>query len=506
MNTEEILSAPWLADFKFLLPLGKQIRVLVANTRGQTFLPHLAADVGRIDVWVTPNTETYWRKMRTVLKLSKVRLVTVPDSDYDLVFTDHYHDVLPVREAGMICRFYKGRDIDSKEMPLPIWGIWAAWPDWPRFRILIPDNVDYQQTLEKVLLSPTRSFLSRAARSGPKLFKRVLPRQGLIIHRRIDGREPPSFCERLASALAKHQELIQLKDLPPARWLVSAGQAGKTEPVSLFTLNEKGSPEFLIKCARFPGTSQLQEEEESLRYMVNRLGTELARQVSKPLAKVNVEGRWALAYHCESGYPFRGLRWRLIMRSNVARALTRWLVALAYKTAHPLSENDFIEKHCAPLEHLLKQGVLPGELRESAENTLTTLSQHRLRAFSVLEHGDLGYYNLRILDKNGHDFRIVGWGSANWDGTPLGDLCYLLSSMQASPKLAAQCLNTYLVNTGYPATMVFPLWLSYMARHWKKTRGVPATIKGYHPSDNPLLRMTPLVRHYAAALGDSTAR
>ncbi len=500
MNMEEMLAAHWLADFKFLLPLGKQIRVLVANTREQTFLPHLAADVGRIDVWITPNTEAYWRKIRTALKLSKVRLVTAPDGDYDLVFIDHYQD-LPVREAGMICRFYKGRDI-SEKIPLPIWGTWLAWPDWPRFRILIPDSLDHQRILENVLACPKRSLLSRAARFGPSLFKRVLPKRGLILHRRTDGEEHLSFCERLASALAKHQELAQLKDLSPARWLVSSGQSSKIEPVSLFVLNEKGFPEFQIKCARSPGSPQLREEEESLRYMVNRLGAELARQVNKPLAKVNIEGRWALAYRCEPGYPFRGLRWRLIMRPNIARTLTRWLVDSAYKTAHPLPEGEFVKKHCAPLEHLLKQGLLPSELREAAENALAVLTEHRLRAFSVLEHGDLGYHNLRVIDKNGHDFRILGWGSAEWDGTPLGDLCYLLSSMQVSPKLAAQCLGTYLVKTGYPETMVVPLWLCYMARRWKKALGVAAAAKSCHTSDNILLRMTPLVRHYAKALGD----
>jgi hypothetical protein len=332
----------------------------------------------------------------------------------------------------------------------------------------------------------------------------MLPRQGLILHRRSGGKGPPSFCERLASVLAKHQELVQLKDLPPASWLISAGQSNRLEPVSLFVMNGKGVPEFLIKCARSLESSQLQEEEERLRQMVNRLGAELSQPVSKPLARVNIEGRWALAYRYELGYPFRGLRWRFIMRSNVAWALTRWLVALAYKTAHPLPESDFIRIHCAPLEHLLKQGLLPDELREAAENALTVLTEHRWRAFSVLEHGDLGYYNLRILDKSGHDFRVVGWNSATWDGTPLGDLCYLLGSVQTSSKLAARCLDFYLVKTGYPPTMVFPLWLCYMARHWKKVLDVTAAAKNCHTGDNTLLRMTPLVRNYAEVLGDST--
>uniref|UniRef100_UPI0035936306 hypothetical protein n=1 Tax=Thiocapsa sp. TaxID=2024551 RepID=UPI0035936306 len=132
-----------LADFKLLLPLGPEIRTLVLGAREPAFLPHLAGELGMIDLVVEPPhdrlQETTLAAMATLAAPERVRRIEAPEGTYDLVFSDEIAAGRHLRPGGVLCRFL-GRKADALPAGLTPAGRWRAYPDWPAFRVLIPDN------------------------------------------------------------------------------------------------------------------------------------------------------------------------------------------------------------------------------------------------------------------------------------------------------------------------------------------------------------------------------
>ena len=95
-----------------------------------------------------------------------------------------------------------------------------------------------------------------------------------------------------------------------------------------------------------------------------------------------------------------------------------------------------------------------------------------------MEHGDLGIYNARLVDRSTGDFKVIDWGSSTPCGVAVGDLVYLSVSAGCGAQLGGQIVAKYLHSLGLeelgPA-----LWMSYVARRWEELDEV----RGVDPAD-----------------------
>jgi hypothetical protein len=97
-----------LADFKLLLPLGPEIRTLVLGAREPAFLPHLAGELGMIDLVVEPPRTDCRKTLAAMAALAapeRVRRIGAPEGTYDLIFSDDIAAGSHLRPGGVLCRF-----------------------------------------------------------------------------------------------------------------------------------------------------------------------------------------------------------------------------------------------------------------------------------------------------------------------------------------------------------------------------------------------------------------
>ncbi|MBK1643677.1 hypothetical protein CKO25_03175 [Thiocapsa imhoffii] len=471
-----------LADFKLLLPLRPDARVLVMGVRDLAFLPHLIAEIGgEIDC---VGDETMLSSLP-----ENVRSVTAPSGTYDLVFSDTATAGRYLRPGGVLCRFLgQGEDLDRKDVQLL--GRWRAYPTWPAFRVLIPDHaLGWRAAARHLWVFPTRSMVGLWARLAAGSVARRFPEQGIALSRRVGSAPASTMLDALRGALAARTQ-DPLRDTPLERWLITSGRLGPGNPILAFCLDEEGRPQRLIKAAREVGAQHLQIEAAQLEEIEQALGPALASRVIRPTASAVVAGRWALAYDFEPTHPFFGPRWRLQGRAHFCTGMADWLAALGCATRRTAAREEIQDRHVLPLQRLVARAILPHPLQRQAEQALDTLQRLAPSLPLILEHGDLGIYNARLTRPDGRDFRVLDWGSSTFAGIPLGDLCYLLSSARAPVHLARRCLDAYLVGMKRPTGEAPALWFSYLARRWEELDGIRKPVAGDPTSGGGILLAT----------------
>lgn len=479
-----------LADFKLLLPLGSDVRTLVIATRQAAFLPHLAGEVGTIDLVVEPHQEAFQDATMAALTAlaapERVRRIGAPEGTYDLIFSDQLSAGRHLRPNGIYCQFL-GHETDETPAGLISMGRWRAYPDWPAFRALIPENrAGWRAAARDLRLFPSRSMLGLRSRLFPSAAARMLPEQGVAVFRHAGADSRPSLLDALRGALAEAGQ-DAIRETPPDHWLIASGRLGPGNPILVFSLDHRGQPRRLIKAARFPGGQHLKAESEQLDAINRALGPAEAERVIRPTASAVIARRWALAYTYEPTFPFFGLRWRLQARAGFCSAMTAWLAAVGQSTRRQSTREMIEDRHVAPLQRLVARRILPHKTQHQAESALDDLMRLAPSLPMILEHGDLGIYNARLRSPDGTDFLVLDWGSSTFEGIPLGDLGYLLNSARAPVALASRCLGDYLVQLKIPTGEASALWFSYLARRWEELDAIRPPVPGASTSGGGLL-------------------
>lgn len=447
-----------LADFKLLLPLRRDVRTLVIAVEDTRFLPHLADELGEIDIVQGDS-------------------LTRPEGLYPLVFSDSLDAACYLSPGGTLCHFAPAHAGKPTDLPdaLTLIGSWRAFPSWPNFRVLIPDHpVGWRAAIRGLRLLPVRSLLGVIAYLRPSAAARALPRHGIALYQQqsADQCAPVCLLENLNTVLqAAAGRTASQHNFEPANWIPVSGQLGPGNPVLAFRMDSTGSLRELIKVARYPDTTHLLLEANKLELIKKTLGPALATKVILPTAAACVDGRHALAYDYVPTFTFSGLRWHLQARRSFCLAMTDWLADIAIGSRRDDHLAAAERLHCAPLRQLIDRNILPAAMQADAQRAL-----HWLRAQTnlptVFEHGDLGVYNTRMISADGSDFKVLDWGSSTDEGIALGDLAYLLSSARASTALATVCLQRYLQRLQLSSDAAAPLWFAYLARRWAELDNV----------------------------------
>lgn len=450
-----------LADFKLFLPLGPDCRALVAATRERAFIPHLAAELGGIDIL---------DESGQLAGTAGVRCLEAAEGPYDLVFSDDFSAMGALRPGGVLCRFLGTDELPPGNDLIAI-GRWRACPAWPAFRVLIPEHdAGWRAAVRDFHLFPRRSMTALGARLYPPLASLGLARRGIALYRRTGGPVAPLLLESLWQALAGAGH--RASAAPVDQWLLVSGRLGPGNPILAFSLQRRSHPRHLIKVAREAKGAHLDQEAVQLRAIAETLGPRVAAPVIQPDAAARDGGRWVLAYSYQPTRRFFGIGWRLRARAGYCKALTGWLIEVARTTRRMVAADSFHARHVAPLQRLLERGILPSTVQREAEAGLTPLLQQASSLPEVLEHGDLGIYNTRLTRADGSGFRVLDWGSSTFNGIPLGDLCYLLASAHAPRALAARCLHHYCTGLELTPAVAPGLWFSYLARRWEELDGI----------------------------------
>lgn len=452
-----------LADFKLLLPLRRDARTLVIAAADTRFLPHLADELGEIQV------------VRSDSPLIQ------PEGLYELVFSESLNAARYLSPGGTLCHLSchlapanPDKHADQAD-GLKLIGRWRAFPSWPNFRVLIPDNaIGWKAAIRGLRLLPLRSWLGIVARILPAIAARTLPRHGITLYQResASNAAPSSLLEGVHTVLKMAAGRSSGNHhFEPVNWIPVSGQLGPGNPILAFRMDDTGSLRELVKVARYPGADHLLLEANKLQLIEKTLGPVLAARVILPTASACVDGRHALAYDYVPTFAFAGLRWRLQARRGFCLAITDWLADVALTTRR---NDDFVTAkplHCDPLCQLIERNILPAGMQADAQRALHWL-QVQDSLPTVFEHGDLGIYNMRMSSANGSDFMVLDWGSSTFEGIALGDLAYLLSSARASTELAAECLQRYLQRLQLDTDAAAPLWFAYLARRWAELDNV----------------------------------
>jgi hypothetical protein len=464
-----------LADFKLLLPVDEDVRALVVGTSRRAFAQHLTGDVAQLD---------------------QLPSAARPGADdYDLIFADDLGAAAWLRPGGWLCLLRSARseraalgaapetasETASKtaqgvapgtvrgpaEPGLRPSGRWRAYPDWPAFRVLIPETAQgWRAAARSLRLFAWRSSLGITTSLWPGLAKHWLPANGIALFQR-PGPARPTLLMRILETFSD-QGLRALSEVPMERWLLVSGRLGPGNPILAFALDAQGQPQHLIKVARVRGATHLEQEAQQLAAISDALAPATSAKVIRPLASAQVDGRWALAYAYAPTRAFFGPRWQLQGRRGFCLAMADWLAALVEETRRP-DDGVFETEQLAPLRRLIMRQILPSDLQRRAERALESLESRALGGIPlVLEHGDLGVYNVRLSRADGCDFRVLDWGSSTFDGIPVGDLGYLLCSARAPIGLARRSLLRYLNQTGLCAEHASACWHAYLARRWEE--------------------------------------
>ncbi|MGY6586763.1 MAG: hypothetical protein ACXIUB_00595 [Wenzhouxiangella sp.] len=438
-----------LADYKPLLPLRPETRVLLAPDAELPSLPHLLADLDRVDHGPAAH------------------------DDYDLLISDNVDLAGHLGPDGLLCLL--GEPLPPPEGFRQL-GVWQALPRWPAFRALTPADSPGQAAMNTALgLEPGRAPLSwlrrqREARQGISLFIRA-------------GDNHTADHTLLARA---DRALGGDRHFQPERWTLVSGRLGPGNPILAFHANEQGQPDRLIKLARERHAKHLALEAQQIQAVQAALGAKLAERIIAPTGSATIDDRHALAYDFVPTHRFAGLGWRLGGRGRLCHALTGWLVEVAKRTRRDAGPAIDHQSHRQPLSELTERAILPDEFQQDACEALDWLTVTNDLP-TVLEHGDLGIYNLRLTDPATGEFKVLDWGSSTHHGIAAGDLLYLLSSSRAPRRLAVECLRRYLQALDLPPNAAAPLWWAYLARRWAELDRIRPPQPGQPTSGGGLL-------------------
>lgn len=478
-----------LADFKLLLPLHADARVLVIDCAEPVWIPHLCKEVAALDL-VVPSDQAAFDHASALSARTTVRRVDAPDGEYDLILSDSPAAARHLGPGGVLCRFghaASGPGVTSAiDIPAGMQhaGRWWALPGWPAFRALVRDDpVCWRAADAHLHLMSKHGGLANRLRQALPARRRAVTRPFIDLIRRADPSGRPALIDRIDAALCGQPAATGASHEP---WLLSSGRLGPGNPVVAFRIGADGTPRRLIKVARYAGSRHLLDEAHKLEDIRTRLGPALAAPLILPTAVDTLDGRGAIAYDFVPTFPFFGLRWRLQARAAYCHAMTDWLTGVARQTMHPVEIADGASDHLEPLIRLCARGILPASMQEAAERALAQL--HRCaRLPKCLEHGDLGIYNTRLCSADGRHFRVLDWASSTPDGIALGDLAYLLASAHAPERLARRCLSRYLDTLRLPRSLATALWFSYLARRWAELDTVRAPVAGNPASGGGIL-------------------
>jgi hypothetical protein len=462
-----------LADFKFLLPLGPELRVLINHDiENCEFVPPLLADVGQIEVVAQPVNRAERQSRPGLPHHPRLKLVSRPTGQYDLIVSRTLMETEYLNDRGLLCLFDLQPQKQTGTHDLLSAG-WMGSPSWPNFRYLIPDTrTGRSVAIRDLKISRFQLWKARLKVLVEKIVKNGYPSRGFQLFWRAKDCSRSTFQEQVGVAFNTHPQLSGMAALPRENWIIYSGQKGEGNPIIATVLNQTGKPWVVIKTSRFPEQSHLQEEEEKIWKVQQRLGPALASTMILPLAQANVLAHPLLVYPFVPTHRIPKWRWHLSSRRNCLVAVTQWLAGIARKTAERIPVSRFQEQHLFPLQRLLERQVLPPDLIEPAKRAIKEIEEHQEKPFSILEHGDFGIYNIRLSSKDGGKFRVLDWGSSEISGIPLGDLCTMLITTRAPLRLATRCLAAYLQEIGCPKNRAFSFWLSYMARRWEELDAV----------------------------------
>jgi hypothetical protein len=426
-----------LADFKFLLPLGPEVRVLINHdVENREFVLPLLADVGHIEVVVPPLNGDEEQSWAGLSHHSRLKLVNRPTGQYDLIFSCTSMGTEYLNERGILCLWNAQPQKQIETSDLKSAG-WMGHPSWPNFRYLIPNTKTGRSVaIHDLKISRFQLWKARSKTSLREMVKNGPSTPGLQLLSRAKDLSRSTFQERVGAAFTTDSQLAGLANLPRENWIIYSGQKGEGNPIIATVLNQTGKPWVVIKTSRFPKQPHLPEEEEKIRKVQQRLGPTLASTMILPLAQASVLAHPVVVYPFVGTHRIPKWRWHLSARRNCLCAVSKWLTDIALKTSHPLDPLRFQEKHLAPLKRLLGRQVLSPDLLEPAQRAIREIEEYQTKPFSILEHGDFGIYNIRLSSKDGATFRVLDWGSSEISGIPLGDLCTMLITTRAPIGLA----------------------------------------------------------------------
>lgn len=497
-----------LADFKLLLPLGPAVRALVVDVPDWSFVPHLAPEVGRLDLLGGADGDSLryaaWAGLNAP---GRVRRLADPEGTYDLVLSNRTSASQYLRPTGVLCHFWGPGAAADTEGLVRI-GCWRADPGWPRFHTLIPDTPGARRAETPHLglagrrrgswLRALASLVRRSdsvSRGGIALYCQRASAGAEVTSRlavsSLDSRllqeeggtlspSPVHVARRAHATSATAHGVLS----PP--WLLTSDETKPDAPILLFALRRDARPCRLIKAARLPGKTDLQAEAAQIARIDRCIGV-AAQRLVRPTASACVDGRWALGYRFEPTWPFQGPFWYLRGRAGFCDAMTNWLGMIADATRRQADQEQIESVHLAPVRRLLERHILPGDLQHEAERTFEDLIRLAPSVPLILEHGDLGVHNTRLTRADGRDFRVLGWATSTFDGIPLGDLGCLLCSARAPAALASRCLSDYLIRARLPGGAAPSLWLSYLARRWEEHDRIRTLVPGESGSGGGIL-------------------
>ncbi|UCE62705.1 MAG: hypothetical protein JSU59_07395, partial [Nitrospirota bacterium] len=338
-----------LADFKFLLPLGPEIRVLINDdVEDCEFIPPLLADVGKIEIIRLWTKREEPQRRPALPEHPRLEVVSRPTGQYDLIISRTQMADSHLNNDGIFCLWDVHPQKTAGTATLPSAG-WIGYPSWPSFRYLIPNTRKGRSVAIRDLKISRFQLLKRRLKTAlGEMGQAGASTSGFQLSWRLEDGRTSTFQERVAAAFNTHPQLAKLADLARENWIIYSGQKGEGNPIIATVLNETGKPWVVIKTSRFPDQPHLLEEVEKIRQVRQRLGPALASSMILPLAQANVLAHPLVVYPFVPTHRIPKWRWHLSGRRNCLLAVTRWLAQVARKTAETTDPRCFQEKHLAP--------------------------------------------------------------------------------------------------------------------------------------------------------------
>jgi len=204
-----------------------------------------------------------------------------------------------------------------------------------------------------------------------------------------------------------------------AEWFMTLG-GGDALSRSVFHLLAPGEnePGWVVKFARVPGyTAPFERDERGFR-LAQTAGEAVGRRVPRILGRFEAAGLHASLELSARGYRLTDLLRRRMPRDEkvgVIDAVAAWILELGRQTLGDASalqeERDRVTREVVP--RWAGVGITP-TLVESIPNIP-----------SVVEHGDIGAYN--VIAKGPDEFSVIDWESVREHGFPLWDLTFFLA-------------------------------------------------------------------------------
>jgi len=172
--------------------------------------------------------------------------------------------------------------------------------------------------------------------------------------------------------------------------------------------------------------------------------------VCVPLLTNRWQGRSYAVYPRLSGFSEN----RLVSRAQkiwVAPAIMRWLEAtFARSVVACTASADLETRFVGPLMTLIRDNMIPAEIRATARAAERALADGRVRTVTCLEHCDFWTGNILFERSAVHDlapftrrFRVIDWGGCRLDGYPGIDAVRLLLSAFGSRSRSRSLINQY---------------------------------------------------------------